>query len=181
MVATRRMTVAEFAETPLEGIWELIDGEAVEWSPSAGESGWIAGEILWHMRDYLRSNNLGWVFPSDVGFILFGDRATVRSPDVAFVRRDCLARPPGSFVPMAPDFAVEVLSPSDRRPDALSKVAMYLQAGVRLVWLVDPAKATVTVFRPDETIEVLQRDGILEGGEVIPGFALSIVDIFTER
>lgn len=178
MVATYRMTVEEFAAESRDGSWELIDGEPVEVSPNAGGSGWIAGEIAFLLKAHVRSTKLGWVFPPDVGFILFDDRATVRSPDVAFVRRHRLERPPDTFVPLAPDLAVEVLSPTDRRPDALAKVAMYLQAGVALVWLIDPARSTVTVFRPDETIEVRHEGDTLDGGDLLPGFSVPVAEIF---
>jgi Uma2 family endonuclease len=178
MVVTNQITVEEFEAMPLEGSWELIDGEMRELSPNAGDSGWIAGQIVYLLESHARSANLGWVFPPDVGFVLFDDRATVRSPDVAFVRRQRLSKPPASFVRLAPDLAVEVLSPSDRRPDALAKVAMYLQAGVRLVWLVDPDRLTITVFRPDDTIEVLNEGDNLDGGDVLPGFSLPVAEIF---
>lgn len=178
MVATRRMTVDEFAAMPLQGRWELVDGEPVEVTPSAGRSGWIAFQLAFQLEAHVRSANLGWVFPPEVGFILFDDRSTVRSPDVAFVRRARLAEPPASFVPLAPDFAAEVLSPSDRRPDALAKVAMYLQAGVRLVWLIDPARRTVTVFHPDETISTHTDGSVLDGGDVLPGFRVTVEEIF---
>jgi Uma2 family endonuclease len=178
MVATHRMTVDEFGAAPLEGSWELIDGEPVEVNPSAGGSGWISGRLFSRLERFVDSNNLGWAFSPETGFILFDDRATVRSPDGAFVRRDRLARPPDSFVPLAPDLAIEVLSPTDRRPDALAKVAMYLQAGVVLVWLVDPARSTVTVFRPDDTIEVLREGDLLDGGDVLPGLSIPVAEIF---
>ncbi len=178
MIATRRLSIEEFAAMPREGQWELIDGEPVEVTPSAGRPGWIAGQITYLLEAHVRSAGLGWVFPSEVGFVLFEDRAIVRSPDVAFVRRDRLAEPPDTFVPLAPDFAVEVLSPTDRHPDALAKVAMYLQAGVRLVWLIDPARRTVTVFHPGYTITTHTDSDSLDGGDVLPGFSVAVSDIF---
>ena len=82
-------------------------------------------------------------------------------------------------MPLAPDLAVEVLSPSDRIADALAKIAMYLDAGVRLVWLVDPASQTVTIFRPDAIPTKLDADDTLDGDEVLPGFTLPIAEIFS--
>lgn len=178
MVATRRMSIEEFAALPDEGLWELIDGEPVEMKPSGAGSGWVAGEIFGRLRDHVRSQRLGWVFPAEVGFILFDDRAVVRSPDASFVRLDRLPTLPDGFIPLAPDFAVEVPSPSDRRADALAKVAMYLQAGVKLVWLVDPERRTVTVFRPDETIAVLHDGETLDAGDIVPGFGVGVSEIF---
>jgi Uma2 family endonuclease len=172
------MTIEEFARAPLQGSWELIDGEPVELMPSAGRSGWISALIVSHLMNHVRANQLGWVFSSETGFVLFDDRQTVRAADAAVVLRDRLAGPPDSFVPLAPDLAVEVLSPSDCMADAMSKVTMYLQAGVRLVWLVDPAERTVTIYRPDGGLKMLGESDTLDGSHVLPGFSLPVVEIF---
>ena len=89
-----------------------------------------------------------------------------------------LAELPDSFVPMAPDLAVEVLSPSDRMADALAKVAMYLQAGTPLVWLVNPATRTVVVFRSEMDPVTLGESDTLDGGDVLPGFSVPVAEIF---
>ncbi len=180
MVATKPISVEEFEAMLLEGAWELVDGEMVEVTPSANRSGWISGRVFSRLEQFVDFKKIGWAFPTETGFVLFNDRATVRSPDAAFVRRDRLPELTDHFVPIPPDFAVEVLSPSDRLADALAKVAMYLQAGVELVWLVDPAARTVTVFRPDDSIAVLHEGDMLEGGNVLPGFNLLVADIFGE-
>lgn len=179
MVATRRVTIDEFAEMPLERIWELIDGEPIELSPAAGRSGWISGNICRLLANHVRQSQLGWAFPPGIGFVLFDDRQTVRSPDAAVVLRNRLAELPDSFVPLAPDLAVEVLSPSDRMADALAKVAMYLQAGTPLVWLVNPATRTVVVFRSDMDPVTLAGSDALDGGEVLPGFSVPVAEIFS--
>ena len=178
MVATRRISIEQFATTSRDGAWELIDGAPVAVTPSSDRSGWIAGEVFARLRDHVRSQNLGWAFPPETGFVLFADRATVRSPDAAFVRSDRLPGFTDRFVPLAPDLAVEVLSPSDRMVDAMSKVTMYLQAAVRLVWLVDPASLTVSVFRPDAAPRTVGAGDALDGGDVLPGFSLPVAEIF---
>jgi Uma2 family endonuclease len=179
MVATRLVTIEEFAAMPLEGSWELVDGVPSKMTPSSANSGWIAGELFGRLRDHVRSSQLGWAFPPETGFILFGDRATVRSPDGAFVRKDRLPNLGAGFVPVAPDLAIEVLSPTDRMADALSKVAMYIDAGVSLVWLVDPASLTVIVFRSDTAPKSLAAEDILDGGDVLPGFSVPVAEIFS--
>jgi Uma2 family endonuclease len=103
----------------------------------------------------------------------------VRSPDAAVVLRNRLAELPDSFVPMAPDLAVEVLSPSDRMADALAKVAMYLQAGTPLVWLVNTATRTVVVFRSEMDPVTLAGSDTLDGGDVLPGFSVPVAEIFS--
>jgi Uma2 family endonuclease len=179
MVATRQVTVDEFAEMALQGGWELVDGEPIELTPAAGRSSRIGGRLYARLADHVEPSEFGWAFPAETGFVLFADRTTVRSPDAAVVRRDRLAEPPDSFVPLAPDLAVEVLSPSDRMADALAKIAMYLDAGVRLVWLVDPASQTVTIFRPDAIPTKLGADDILGGDDVVPGFTVPVAEIFS--
>jgi len=179
VVTTRHITIEEFAEMPLQGIWELVDGEPIELTPAAGRSSRIGGRLYARLADHVEPNEFGWAFPAETGFVLFADRTTVRSPDAAVVTRDRLAEPPDSFVPLAPDLAVEVLSPSDRMADALAKIAMYLDAGVRLVWLVDPASQTVTIFRPDTIPTKLGVDENLDGGEVLPDFAVAVAEIFS--
>jgi Uma2 family endonuclease len=169
MVATRPITIQEFERMALDGRWELIDGEPIELSPAAGRSGWISGNVYRLLASH---------FPPETGFILFEDRQTVRSPDAAVVLGDRLAELPDSFVPMAPDLAVEVLSPSDRMADALAKVAMYLQAGTPLVWLVNPATRTVVVFRSETDPVTLGESDTLDGGDVLPGFSVPVAEIF---
>ena len=97
MVATRQVTVEEFAEMPLQGIWELVDGEPIELSPAAGRSGWISGMSLPLLANHVRQASLGWAFPAETGFVLFEDRQTVRSPDAAVVLRDRLAAAAGQL------------------------------------------------------------------------------------
>ena len=82
------------------------------------------------------------------------------------------------FPRLSPDLAVEVLSLSDRMAETLAKVAMYLEAGTQLVWLVDPSAQTVTVFRPDDTPTKLGSDDVLDGGDVLPGFIVTISEFF---
>ncbi len=177
MVATRPLSVGEFEVEAREGLWELIDGEPIAVTPSSGLSSMIASRMGYHLNSYVESHPIGHVFSADGGFILFGDRATVRSPDAAFVRVERLPEVPAAFVPLAPDLAVEVLSPSDRLPDALSKATMYLQAGVSLVWLIDPTKRTATIFRQDEGPSTIGEDGVLDGEEVLPGFTLPLAKL----
>ena len=120
------------------------------------------------------------MYSSDGGFVLFPDRETVRVPDVAFVRADRM--PQGEarrhFPRLAPDLVVEVLSPTDRASDVLAKVAMYLDAGVPLIWLIDPDERTVTVLAANTAPVTLHTGDTLDGGEVLPDFQIAVADIF---
>lgn len=90
------------------------------------------------------------------------------------VLRERLSTLPDGFVPLAPDLAVEVLWPSDRMADALAKVAMYLEAGMRLVWLVAPDLRTITIFGPDAAPMTQHVGDTLTGGDVLPGFSMPV-------
>ncbi len=173
MVTTRQITVDEFETMPLDGLWELIDGELVRVTPAADVSASTSAMITHLLLSHVLANRLGRVYSAEGGFVLFPDQETVRAPDVAFVAAS--RAPHGDarkhFPRLAPDLAVEVLSPSDNLREARDKIAMYLEAGVRLVWLVDPLEQTVTVYRPGAPPEHLDATMTIDGGDVLPGFS----------
>jgi Uma2 family endonuclease len=116
----------------------------------------------------------------DIGFTLARDPDTVLCPDVAFVASERLAalvigQP---FPELAPDLAVEVLSPGDRRAAVQAKVGEYLAAGVRAVWVLDPATRTVGVHPPGSVEQLLAADDVLDGGNVVPGFRCPVEALF---
>jgi Uma2 family endonuclease len=118
------------------------------------------------------------VFAAETGFQLATDPDTVRAPDVAFVARDRLPLSGTTGYPaLAPDLAVEVLSPGDRPGEVLTKVADWLSAGTRLVWVVDPERRMARVYRRDGSESILAVDGVLEGEDVLPGFACPLDSI----
>jgi len=180
MVATRPITIPEFERMALDGRWELIDGEPVEMTPSADESSSIGATILGFLAQYVRESRLGRLYGADGGFVLFPDRPTVWVPDAAFVRAD--RAPQGearkSFPRLAPDLVVEVLSPSDRTSEVVAKLEMYQEAGVPLIWLVDPDKETVTIIAACQPTRVVKPGDALDGGEVLPDFTVPVAEIF---
>lgn len=179
MVATRT-TVAEFEITSGDDRVELIDGEIVEMVPSSDGSSSIAATIAFLLGLHVRPRKLGRIYNADAGFVLFPDRETVRVPDVAFVRADRM--PQGEarrhFARLAPDLAVEVLSPTDRNRDVRAKAAMYQEAGVPLIWLVDPDAQTVAVLALGQEPVTLTGADTLDGGEVLPDLRIEVAEIF---
>jgi Uma2 family endonuclease len=180
MVATRPITIEEFETLPLEGRWELIDGEPVELTPSADESSSIGATIITLLGSFVRPRSLGRLYGADGGFVLFPDRPTVRVPDAAFVRAE--RAPQGqacrSFPRLAPDLVVEVLPRSDRASEVVAKLEMYQEAGVPLIWLVDPEQTTINVIASGKSTKVLQAGDTLDGGDVLPGFSVPVGEIF---
>jgi len=112
--------------------------------------------------------------------VLRRDPDTVRAPDVAFVRTDRVPPPDErrKFAELAPDLVAEVTSPSDRVGEVNSKVAQWLDAGVRLVWVVDPESRIVVAHQPGGVAHLLRGDDVLDGGDVLPGFSLPLRDLF---
>ena len=115
---------------------------------------------------------------AETGFTLARRPDTVRAPDVAFVRRERLPDPePTGFPDLAPDLVVEVVSPGDRAGEILAKVADWLSAGTRLVWVVDPERRLARVYRADGTEQIVEETDRLLGGDVLPGFSCGLASI----
>jgi len=175
------MTAAELLETPGLGRCELVHGELIRMSPSGFEHGRIAVNIGWALKEFVKTHPFGVVTGAETGFHIARDPDTVRAPDAAFTRADRLptTRVRG-FFPEAPDLAVEVLSPGDRASEVLAKVQDWLQAGCRVVWVIDPERTTVTVYSGRDHVAVLGPSDTLTGDDVLPGFSLSVREIFAQ-
>lgn len=179
MATTKLWTVEELEHAPPDGRYELIDGELVEMTPSGRRAAKTGVRIGNRLSNHVEPRGLGEVTGADGGFVLFPERRIVRVPDVAFVRADRLTeQDEEGFYRLAPDLAVEVLSPTDRMDAVLAKVEMYLEAGVCLVWLVDPRARTVTIHELDRSPVVLQDGDELDGGAVLPGFRVTVAELF---
>ena len=181
MATTKLWTVAELeqAGAPFER-WELIDGELIEMSPSGSIASKLGARFVIHLGNYVLPRRLGEVYDAAGGFVPFPGRDLVRAADAAFVRADRLPSEAeqAGFLRLAPDLVVEVISPSDRLPDVLAKVGLWLEAGVRLLWLVDPPAHTVTVYEPGREPRVIGVGDELDGEPVLPGFRLAMADLF---
>ena len=102
----------------------------------------------------------------------------MRAPDIAFVRRERVPTQTATFPDLAPDLVVEVLSPDDRPGATLAKVADWLEAGARLVWVIDPERRIARIYRQDGTESVLDDGSALVGEDVLPGFRCALRSIF---
>ena len=161
--------------------YELVKGELFEMPPAGGRHGNVAMQIGSLLNTCVRSRQLGHVFAAETGFILGRNPDTVRAPDASFVARGRLPTGdlPAGYLDVAPDLAVEVVSPSDREGEVQDNVADWLQAGTSLVWVIYSATRSVTVCRPMEEFEELSESDSLDGEQVIPGFACNIQDLFS--
>jgi Uma2 family endonuclease len=175
--ATEKDLLKACAEKPL---CELVEGTLVE-KPMGMRESLLAAVIIELMGGFVRRRHLGAVFAPDAPHRM-GVRL-VRLPDVAFISRARLAtipRPLPQIAPIGPDLAVEVLSPSNRPGELARKRREYFGAGTRLVWQIDPRKRTAEVFTAPTVSTRFDESQSLDGGAVVPGFSLSLRDLFAE-
>lgn len=175
------LTLREFERLPEEDEYrvELTRGRLVREPRPAPLHGRVLTRVAHRLELYAEASGRGAVL-SDVGFVLSLDPATVRGPDVAFVCRERIPEQGygHGFWHLAPDLAVEIVSPSNRAPHLQQKVLEYLDAGARLVWVADPRTQCVTVYRPGREPLVLGGDAELDGGDVLPGLRLRVLELF---
>jgi Uma2 family endonuclease len=165
---------------PDDGIrYEWVHGRIMQVSepdPLHGCVGIRLGALLFN---YVDATDLGVVFGLDTLFLLKREPRTVRGPDVAFVAKDRMTNPLAHGVwAIAPDLVAEVRSPSQSRPMMRDKVKDYLEAGVRLVWVVDPDGRSVTIYRSGQPPRTLGAADELEGEDALPGFRCVVASLF---
>ena len=173
------MTAEELLRTGISGKrTELVRGVLVVREPPGWLHGRVAMELARQIANHVAAHRLGAVLTAETGFTLARRPDTVRAPDVAFVRGERVPDPePRGFAELAPDLAVEVLSPGDRPGEVLAKVADWLTAGTRLVWVVDPERRLARVYRHDGSESIVGADEALDGEDVLPGFVCPLASI----
>ncbi len=179
----RFYTLADLRAMPDDGIRrELHHGELVEMNPPAHKHALLSMEIAVSLSLYVKAHNAGIVMGSDGGYLIYTDpdtgKQTVLIPDVSFVSK---ARKPKNLDDLfigAPDLAVEIISPSETYMMIRAKLRDYFAYGTRMVWLVYSDTQSIEVFTSFENVAIAGLDGIISGGEVLPGFTLSVQDIF---
>ncbi|HSE35995.1 MAG TPA: Uma2 family endonuclease [Blastocatellia bacterium] len=179
--ATKLLTADDLLRVPRDGYrYELSKGELIREPPAGNIHGKRTMRLGWRLARHVEANDLGVVFAAETGFRLASDPDTVRAPDVAFVANTRVEKAGefDGFWPGAPDLAVEVMSPRDSYTGVEQKVLEYLSAGTRAVWVVDPSRRTVTVYRSLAETTILTEADTLDGGEIIPGFTCIIAEIF---
>lgn len=183
MVAKTLMTARELESVLDDGYqYELIDGELIRMPPSQPDHSTVGVMFSASLVTHVVPRKPGMVFGADAGFWFASNPDTVMAPDAAFVRGDRLPAKTDRrrYWKVAPDLAVEVVSPSDRRTAVLAKVDRYLRYGVRLVVVVWPATRTMTLHRAREAVEELGHGDVFDAGDVVPGFRLPVADLFLD-
>ena len=177
---SKLMTAEELLKMPDDGYrYELVRGILKKMAPVGHTGGFYEANVSGELRAFIRANGLGRAYSPNTGFLLERDPDYVLAPDAAFVRQErveAVTQEHGYF-PGAPDFAAEVVSPSDRLTDVYEKVEEWLAAGTRMVAVVNPRDRTVSVHMHDAVITLNESD-TLDGGDVVPGWRLPVADIF---
>lgn len=182
MVTTvQLLTADDLLAMPDDGIrYELIDGELRKAAPAGSQHGRITHKIEIDLGRHVEANDLGVVFAAETGFRLRTDPDTVRAPDVAFVAKRRYAQVgdmPG-YWPGAPDLAIEVLSPGDNYAEVEEKVFDWLDAGCRLVIVLNPRQRTATAYRSRASIRVHTDSETLDAGDAVPGWSFAVARAF---
>ena len=156
-------------------------GELSIMSPTGGETGNRNFEMCLDLGYWNRQNGLGKAFDSSTGFKL--PNGATRSPDVSWIKIErwnaLTPEQRKRFLPLCPDFVIELVSESDDLADTQAKMREYIANGLRLGWLINPKNKQVEIYRPNQEIEVLQSPANLSGENVLPGFILDLQPIFS--
>ena len=161
-------------------IERTAQGDILIMPPAGGESGYRNSELTAELRDWARRDGRGRVFDSNTEYILPDGAAY--SPDASWVlcsRLNTLTKEQKRrFLPLCPDFVVELISPSDRLPKAKAKMQEWIANGVQLGWLLDPDQCTTYIYRPDREPEQFVNPERLIGEGPVAGFVLELADIW---
>ncbi len=172
-------TADEFAALPSDGLrLELVRGEIVAMAPAFEDHGVTAARIATLLGYHVLANDLGRMYML-TGFFIQTNPDTVLAPDMAFIATDRMPPkgPPG-WVRVMPDLVAEVVSSGDRPAEIAEKARMWLDAGVKLVWVVFPTRQAIEVYQPNQATMTLSAGATLDGGNVVPGFSVPVAQVF---
>ncbi len=157
-----------------------VEGEIIIMPPTGGETGKRNTDLVGQFWIWNRQTNLGEVFDSSTGYKL--PSGANRSPDVSWIEKKrwnsltCEQRQ--KFIPLAPDFALELMSPSDYLVNVQAKMREYLDNGVKLGWLINPEAKQVEIYLLGQDVQLLKSPKTLSGNDILPGLILNLADIF---
>jgi Uma2 family endonuclease len=171
----RVLTLEEYQQLPNDPAYidELSKGRLVREPRPGARHGRVAFAVAQALSEFVARHGLGSV-EMETGFLLAEDPWTVRGPDVAFIARDRLpAEVPVGFWPFAPDLAIEVVSPSNTASEIETKVLEYLDAGSRMVWVIDPESRTARICQGNEARIVREHEELF-AGDVVAGLRIPL-------
>jgi len=168
------------AENGVLQLERTADGHLIVLPPTGSETGSRCSELNRQLGNWNHRARLGVAFGSSTGFTL--SNGAIRSPDASWISTERWAAVPGDlrerFAPIDPDFAIELVSPSDSVREVRAKVRDYLECNVRLTWIIDPKSRIVEIYRPRVSAEILHGASVLSAEPELPGFELDLNSIF---
>ena len=176
---TGLMTGEELSASGDIGRAELIQGNLVRMSPTGYLHGYVEVNFAAELRSFVREHGLGQVLGGEVGIYTSRNPDTVRGADVVFISNQRLAQvKTRSYLDVAPELIVEVLAPDDRWSAVMDKLEEYFAIGVKAVWVADPGKMQMHVYRSLTAVQRLGVDDVLQEGEILPGFSVPVRNFF---
>jgi Uma2 family endonuclease len=177
-VGQTTLTVEEFWEQHAYSSYELIDGRVIETQPEGYLHGATLSRTMLQLGCFVDDHELGDVVGAGTGFLL--SHSTLRAADAAYVSSTKLTLivDSQSYLPYAPDLALEVVSPNDTADEIQQKAQMYLNAGTEQVWVMYPKIRQIVVHYPDGTTKRFTEQDTIDGGSVLPGFSAAVTEFF---
>lgn len=174
----RPCTAEDLATLPEDGLcYALVHGRLVAILPMSDVHGETVIALSLLIGNFVRAHGLGRLYAAKTGFKLTSNPDTVLAPDFAFVSRARVVPREGSFLPIAPDLAVEVASPSNSRLELPEKIALF-QVETRQVWIVYPRRRAVYVYTAEDQVTIHTDKSVIDGGDLLPNFELPVSQIF---
>jgi Uma2 family endonuclease len=178
-VLSAPVTLEEFARLPKDGArHEISAGELLTLPPPKSLHSRICRSVFLKIEAALGPLGVSEAF-QETGYILSRNPLTIRQPDVSVISPERIrAANPDSYFEGAPELAIEVVSPSDSAEDLDIKTKQYLQGGAQQAWILYPKTQSVHVFSRGAVLVILDRDQMLPGGDLLPGFSVPVASLF---
>jgi len=172
------VTAEELFRLGEDAPYELIEGELVEMAPVGGEHSDVTEALTAEVTVFAKRRGLGKGL-AEPGFIVSRTPDTVLAPDFAFIPAERVPKPmPKAYLSVVPDLVLETRSPGDTKREVAAKVQRWLDFGVRIAWVLDPASRTLAVHHAGGQVELLKESDTLTGGDVLPGFTFELAELF---
>ncbi len=173
------ITGEELAEMGDIGRCELVEGALMMRSPTGWRHGRYEARFGYILQNFIEENPLGEIFVGEVGIYTRRDPDTIRGADVLFISHERLAQVQArSFLDVAPELIIEVMSPDDRWSEVKQKLKEYFAIGVTIVWVADPTDKTISIYRSLTDVRILSENEVITGEDVLPDFKVNVAEFF---
>jgi Uma2 family endonuclease len=173
------LTIEELHDVVGDVPGELIAGRFVPMTPTGRPHARTEVRLATRLETFVSEHGLGEVYTGEVGVLIGRNPDTLRGADIAFVSKQRLVNAsPDGFLDVAPDLIVEIISPSDRWTDVMEKIDDYFAIGVSAVWIVNPKRSQISIYRSATNVSLHEAGAVISGEPELPGFTLNTSDVF---